>query len=50
MAGFRNLRKVPSLRTIVARRRKRIRYTDFKAAKPVRVSPVLSGAKLKDKI
>lgn len=43
--AFRGLRKIPSLKSIAARRRKRIRYTDFTSAKPVR-SPVLTGDKL----
>lgn len=49
MAGLRGLRRVPSLKTIVARRRKRIKYTDFKAAQPIRGGAV-AGSKIPDKI
>lgn len=47
MAGLRGLRSIPTLRTIVARRRKRIRYTDFRAAKPVKSPVSVTGSRIK---
>lgn len=50
MAGLRGLRKIPSLGSIVARRRKRIKYTDFTASHPVAVPVAVTGTKIKDRI
>lgn len=47
MAGLRSLRAIPSLRTIVARRRKQIRYTDFRASRPIKSPTAIVGTKIK---
>lgn len=47
MAGYRSIRRVPSLRSIVARRRKRIRYSDFTASQPVKIPKSITGDRLK---
>jgi hypothetical protein len=49
MAGYRRLRRVPSLRSIVARRKKRSRYTDY-VTQPVKSPKAVSGEKIADKI
>jgi len=50
MAGFRRLRGVTSLRSLVARKRKRIKYADYSAAQPLAAPKALVGTKQKDKI
>jgi hypothetical protein len=46
MAGYRRGRGIPSLRSIVARRKKQIRYTDFRAQRPVRSPSTVTGKKI----
>lgn len=43
--GYRRLRRVQSLRSIVARRRRSKKYTDYAAAQPVKSPKGVTGTK-----
>lgn len=48
MSSYRSLRKIPSLRSIVARRKKGSKYADYASQRPVKPLPaVLAGSRQK---
>lgn len=49
MASFRGLRKIPSLKSIVARKKRPTKYTDFTQAKKIS-SPAVEGTRTADKV
>lgn len=46
MAGYRRGRSIPSLRSIVARRRRVIKYTDFRVQRPIQSPSSVTGKKI----